>query len=126
MNVSSYLYAPESYRKALPEVVAKVVNGCGPSGWKIDIVPDTIYWLPIGEECGIHDWEYEAGETEADKELADFHLLHNLLAHIDCASSQSITGKILKPLRCQRAFEYYMAVKEFGHHAFWAGKGHHA
>ena len=35
MEISPHLFAPESYLRALPEVVAKIVNGCGPGGGKL-------------------------------------------------------------------------------------------
>ena len=122
MNVSSYLTVSDSYRRALPEVVASVVNGCGPGGWKYDLVPDTIYGLKVTESCNSHDWDYHMGETDADKAAADLQLLCNLIATIDHAAKRSVAGKVLKPLRYQRAFEYYLTVKEFGHDAFWHGK----
>lgn len=122
MNVSPYLSVSESYRRALPEVVATIVNGCGPGGWKVDLVPDTIYGLKIAESCNAHDWDYAEGTSETEKELADLRLLCNLIATIDHAAKRSVAGKVLKPLRYQRAFEYYLTVKEFGHDAFWHGK----
>ena len=122
MNVSSYLTVSDSYRRALPEVVASVVNGCGPGGWKYDLVPDTLYGLKVTESCNSHDWDYHMGETDADKAAADLRLLCNLIATIDHAAQKIISGKILKPFRYQRAFEYYCVVKEGGNDAFWEGK----
>lgn len=122
MIVSYYLTAPDSYRRALPEVVAKVVNGCGPGGWKFDIVPDTILLLPITESCNIHDWCYAEGTTEYDKTLADSMFLTNLEATIDHAAEKSWFSKILRPHRLLRAREYYEAVHLLGHDAYWAGK----
>ena len=122
MNISPYLSAPDSYRRASPLVVSTVVNGCGPGGWKYDLVPDTILGLSVTECCNVHDWMYAEGATEIDKKRADRKLLENLYATIDAAAKRSLFHRVLKPHRCVRAFEYYLAVKEFGHDAFWAGK----
>ena len=37
------LYAPESYWAATPDELGKIVNGCGTSGWKGKLVPETLY-----------------------------------------------------------------------------------
>jgi hypothetical protein len=112
------LRAPESYWEASEEVRALVVNGCGPSGWKEKIVPDTIYGLNVKDACEIHDWEYEAGETLRDKILADINLLVNLIIIIINHTKK----KWLIALRCLRAMKYFIAVLIFGRSAFWAGK----
>lgn len=112
------LYAPEIYVAASPEVRATVVNGCGPGGWKVDIVPDTIWGLNVTEACNIHDWMYTTGETIADKDEADRVLLNNLLRLIDAAGG----CWLIRKLRRLRAREYYEAVQHFGGPAFWAGK----
>lgn len=112
------LYAPESYVAASPEVRAHVVNGCGPGGWKVDLVPDTIWGLDIAAVCDIHDWMYAAGTTLADKEEADRVFLNNILRLIDLGSS----CWLLRRLRRRRARIYYEAVQHFGGPAFWAGK----
>ena len=117
MNVSTYLYAPNSYHRALPEVAKRVANGCGPGGWKYDLVPDTILGLDVSECCNIHDWMYNEGATETDKKRADRKLLENMYPAIDAAAKRSMIQRMLKPHRCVRAFEYYMAVKEFGYAA---------
>lgn len=120
MIVSPYLYAPNSYRRALPEVVAKVVNGCGPGGWKYDLVPDTILGLKVTESCNIHDWMYNEGATGADKRLADLALRENLLATIK--SAKGPLNWLLRYHRTIRAYEYYVAVSLGGDAAFWKGK----
>jgi len=112
------LYAPESYVSAPPEVRAAVANGCGPGGWKVDIVPDTIWGLDISAACNIHDWMYAAGTTIADKDEADRVLLNNMLRLIEAAGG----WRILRALRRHRARIYYEAVRHFGGPAFWAGK----
>ena len=112
------LFAPENYVLASLAVRAQVVNGCGPGGWKVDIIPDTIYGLNVSEACNIHDWMYTTGETLADKEEADRVFLNNILRLIDAADSIWL----LRKLRRIRAREYFEAVSHFGGPAFWAGK----
>ena len=47
------------------EEFKRITNGCGPSGWKIDIVPDTIYGLSIRDECNGHDVDWHFAESWA-------------------------------------------------------------
>lgn len=120
MNVSYGLDAPQSYLDALPEVVAQVVNGCGPGGWKFDLIPDTIWGLSIKEACNIHDWAYTTGMTIDDKYAADNQFLHNCLALV--ANAKGFWATMLRPMRRMRAKEYYEAVHLCGDGPFWAGK----
>jgi hypothetical protein len=113
-----WLYAPAAFVQATPEVRALVVNGCGPGGWKVDLVPDRIWGLDIRIVCDIHDWMYATGETIADKEAADRTMLNNMLRMIDAAGGPWWLVK----LRRIRAREYYEAISHFGGPAFWAGK----
>lgn len=112
------LYAPESYICASPEVRKQVTNGCGPGGWKVDLVPDTVWGLDISEACNIHDWMYTVGETVTDKAEADRVFLNNCLRLVDAGSK----NWILRGLRRQAVKDYYDAVHYFGGAAFWAGK----
>lgn len=111
------LYAPPSYIEASPEVKA-IVNGCGTSGWKGDLVPDTIWGLCITASCNVHDWMYQTGSTLAEKEEADRVFLNNMLRQIEDAGGWSL----VKRLRRNRAKVYYEAVHLFGGPAFWYGK----
>lgn len=115
---TAILFAPESYTRATPEVRAAVVNGCGPGGWKIDLVPDTIWLLDISACCDIHDWMYAAGSYIYDKEEADRVFLNNMLRTIEAAGG----WWWLKALRRRRAAKYYNMVHLFGGPAFWLGK----
>lgn len=117
-TVELQLYAPESYHLATQEVRDLVTNGCGTSGWKGWIVPDTVYFLSIREACQIHDWMYTAGQTLADKGEADRVFLNNMLRIIDAAGG----WRILVLARKTRARDYYEAVHLFGGPAFWSGK----
>ena len=118
LSTAYCLYAPESYTRATPEVRATVVNGCGPGGWKLDLVPDTIWFLDISLCCDIHDWMYVEGETIEAKEEADRVFLNNMLRAIDAAGGP----KILQALRRHRAAKYYNMVHLFGGPAYWLGK----
>ena len=112
------LFAPADYIKASKRVRAKAVNGCGTSGWKGALVPETIYGLLITAVCNIHDWMYLRGETLADKEEADRVFLNNLLRLIDSGTRWGW----LKVLRRRRALKYFHAVRIAGGPAFWDGK----
>ncbi|NVO00016.1 MAG: hypothetical protein HXX17_11875 [Geobacteraceae bacterium] len=112
------LFAPDNYVWATPEIRAMVTNGCGPGGWKVDLIPDTMYGLDVSEACNIHDWMYTTGATLADKDEADRVFLNNCLRLIDAADS----FWFIKKLRRARAKAYFEAVHIFGGPAFWAGK----
>ena len=115
-NVS--LYAPPAFITATATVRELVTNGCGPGGWKVDLVPDTIYGLDVSPACNIHDWMYAAGQNVADKDAADRVMLNNMLRLIAAAAGPAWLGW----LRRRRAQKYYLAVATFGGPAFWAGK----
>lgn len=112
------LYAPEGYWAALPETLKQITNGCGTSGWKGALVPETIYFLSVKAACNIHDYMYAAGRTLADKAEADRVFLNNMLRIIEAAGGCSL----LKMLRRRRARIYFEAVDHFGGPAFWDGK----
>lgn len=112
------LYAPDGYVRASPEVRRKVVNGCGTSGWKGAVVPETLWGLNVSAACNIHDWMYAEGTTISDKGTADRTFLNNMLRIIDAAGGPWL----LKTLRRRRAKTYYEAVHVFGGPAFWHEK----
>ncbi|MBT0664757.1 hypothetical protein KI809_10640 [Geobacter pelophilus] len=116
------LYAPDSYVAASAAVRCQVVNGCGPGGWKVDLIPDTMWGLSVAPACDIHDWMYATGQTIADKDEADRTFLNNVLRLIDGADGWFNQLWLVKKLRRLRAREYYEAVHLFGGPAFWAGK----
>ena len=111
------LVAPITFREASLKELVKVCNGCGSGCAKFDFVPDKIYGTYIGAACDIHDWEYEIGLTEDDKEVADRTFLFNTLTLID----KDCAKKWYKPrfLMRRRAQKYYAAVKLFGDKAFY-------
>lgn len=118
MNKQPLLFAPAAYWAATPEIKATVMNGCGPGGWKVDLIPDSLLFLSIHEPCDIHDWMYSCGATIADKDEADRTLLNNCLRLIKAAGGLWP----LQMMRRNRAKAYYLAVKYFGGPAFWSGK----
>lgn len=118
MKKAAELYAPESYWQASQEVRDVVTNGCGTSGWKGALVPETMWGLSVTPACNIHDWQYSCGATLADKEEADRCFLNNMLRIIESAGG----WWVLKSLRRTRAKDYYDAVYCFGGPAFWDGK----
>lgn len=116
------LIAPQSYRDATPAERAEVVNGCGPGGWRLDLVPDDLLGLDITEACNIHDWMYHAGDCEQDRHEADRTLLSNLLSLIRSVYEEPDSSLAAYLTRREGAWVYYKAVSDFGHHSFWADK----
>lgn len=112
------LYAPESYWKATPEERNKVINGCGASDWKGQLVPEKLLGLSVSESCNIHDWMYHHGEDDTDKEKADSVFLNNMQRTIDSHTN----NYVLKKLRLRKAKLYHHAVSYLGGPAFWASK----
>ena len=111
------LYAPEDYWELTSEQRKTILNKCGPKGFGW-IVPDTIWFLNIGEACNIHDYMYAVGVTLEDKKEADRVLFNNILRLIEAKTK----NRILLKLRKRRALIYYEAVKHFGGPAFWKDK----
>lgn len=112
------LFAPADYWDILPTVRRKIVNGCGPAGWKGKYVPDHLLFLSITDACDIHDFMYWAGHTEADREEADRVFKNNMLRIIEAKSSNWLTRKIRRML----AHLYYSAVRDNGSIYFWNDK----
>ncbi len=112
------LWAPEEYWNTPPEEVYKIAGGCGPGGFGDHLVPDTMYGLSVKPACRIHDFMYNIGEEDKDKEDADHVFLYNLYRIIDVKSE----SRILRRLRRVRARTYYLAVKYGGGPAFWNSK----
>ena len=113
------LNAAPAYLEATEDVLLAVCNGCGTSGWKGKLVPDTVYGLNIAAACQIHDWDYVTGSTQADKVNADNNFLGNMQIIVNTH------GGFFKYLRHIRVYGYYLAVKLFGNTAYWNGKDRH-
>lgn len=112
------LYAPASFLTASEIELELICNGCGPSGWKVDIVPDHIFYLYIGSACNIHDWMYHHGRSDEDKKEADRVFLNNLIRLIERDKSKLRDKKKM----IEKAKGYYFAVKYAGGPAFWRNK----
>jgi len=104
------------------EIINALSNGCGPQGWKFDIVPDTIWGCFVQEACRIHDVMYGDGVTIADKDSADRTFLNNLIRLIRARTTNSWAKMFLLQRRLNTAYVYYEAVSHFGGPAFWHGK----
>jgi len=110
MSKKSYLTYPRGYDD-LPE---DALNGCGPAGWKFDLVPDTIWGLCVTEACNIHDAMYYTGLDEKDRTHADNTFLNNLNRIITHESR----FKFLARFRRRRAWLMFAAVRKFGGNHF--------
>lgn len=116
--LTAQLYAPASFVSASTRVRSRVTNGCGPAGWKYQLIPDRIWGLDIRIACDVHDWMYSAGETIEDKDAADRTFHNNILRLIAAAGGPWW----LQKLRRMAAYRYYKAVSIAGGPAFWQGK----
>ena len=92
-------------------------NGCG-SGWLAKLIPNTIYGISVREACRRHDWSYEVGKTQKDKDLGDVQFLLNLLTIINNVDKWYYPTKLAR----LRATDYYSAVVDHGYDAFWNDK----
>ena len=111
------LYAPQGFWNLSRCARMQLCNGCGPKGLGL-LCPDTIYGLDISEACNIHDYMYAKGLRHSSKREADRVFLYNMLRIIRARTH----SRILFWLRKRRARTFYLAVKNFGGPAFWAGK----
>ncbi len=108
------LTAPDAYWGLDTQEKKRICNGCGPSGAMFDLIPDTVFFLKIGEACNIHDFCYHIGETEEDRKKADDLFLDNISMIV-----RKITNfRWLKLLRLRRAYTYFLAVQIYGKSAF--------
>lgn len=93
-------------------------NGCGPDGWKGDIIPDNLLGICFTPACDIHDVEYKYGTTKEHKTLADKNLITNMLT-INEVDSKFF---IFKFIRRKIILTYYEAVADLGSVFFWKDK----
>lgn len=112
------IYAPPEYWKLTEAERSQYSNGCGTEGIVGLLVPDHLFFLSIEIACAIHDFMYELGETQADKEIADRVFLNNMLRIIKTAGGL----KFIQKIRVHLAYVYYDAVVKFGGPYFWDGK----
>lgn len=121
-----------------PEHHSKLVNGCGPDGWKGALIPDSFLGVSIHEACNIHDFDYHCASSEGrfeypttvhkkrsnaeywtgvDQRLIDLNFLSNMKTCIRERSKEMpfYRGKMLNPIRNAMAEYYYRKVKKHGH-----------
>ncbi len=111
------LYCEYGFNKANNVFKKCICNQCGPGGWKIDVVPDSILGIHIGEACNIHDWMYEFSEKRTKyKNIADKVMLDNCIRLIRAKKKQ---WGWTRRLREKIAYGYYLGVKKGGGISFW-------
>lgn len=111
------LYAPLSYQLATEEQKSGICNGCGTQKKWLGLfgfnVPDKLWGLRVTEACNIHDWMYEEGGNEMDRELADEWFLENMKLLINEGR-----WNFLRRLRMKDAIGYYEGVRIIGKYCF--------
>lgn len=112
------LFAPAEYWLLTDTEKAKLVNGCGPGGWKKKYIPDHILWINIVEACNIHDYMYAVGANEDDRLEADSVFSNNMLRIVESTPQ----NWFLRRWRRRLVTEYYQQVRDFGSIYFWEGK----
>ena len=100
---------------ASDEAIAAVANGCGASGWKVDLVPDKIYDVDVTLACNRHDYRYSVGKTAKDKRNADRMLFLEIMTILVAELGWNLT--LLKGAFV--AVAYFIAVARFGDEAFY-------
>ena len=105
---------PESYKLASKAQRKQVCNGCGPQGYDW-FVPDNLLGVNICECCNVHDWMYEVGKTQREKDWADYVFLVNMRIAIDNVRNK---WKTLQSCRHELAIFYYTIVKKHGGESF--------
>ena len=113
------LFRSPGYDLLTPEDRQMLLNGCGPKGAVVDLVPDSILGVSIREACNIHDYDYSQGKTWKDKKYADKRFLQNMGIIISAKENQ---WKWTRKLRMAIARKYYEAVRDFGGDAYCVGK----
>ena len=109
VKTSALLALHPAYAAATPEQLAAAnVNGCGPGGWRIDLVPDHLGKVDYSEACRQHDYLYFLGGTEEDRLFAD------TLLYVNIAASVLLNDGYLVPLQMAAAAIFYRAVRNGG------------
>ncbi len=112
------IYVPRQYKRMPSRMKQEICNGCGPAGWKYDLVPDTVWGCKITGVCNPHDFMYHYGTTLADKWFSDAVFMMNGCLVIIHTS----TSKFKIAARTMRMVKYYLAVALAGEDAFLKGK----
>ena len=111
------IFAPKSYWRATEEEREAVCNGCGTKGIG-SVIPEYLWGVCVTQACQIHDWMYHLGDTIEDKRAADRVFLNNMLRLIKRADKFFLVQRLQR----RSAFGFYLAVRDFGGPAYWAGK----
>ena len=120
LAAAGVIFAPAAFLNTPVSNLELICNGCGAANAKFDFVPDRIYGTYVGHACHIHDFMYENGHTEEDREEADRVMLNNLLR----LCKRDADKKWYKPLSLmrKRCRVYYRMVRSYGADAFFVGK----
>ena len=94
----------------------EICNACGAKNSRLP-VPQTAYGMSLKPMCHVHDFDYHAGKTIGNKDMADRRMKNNGQRLIEMRSSW-----VLSTLRRARVYSYYLMVHRFGGPAFWDGK----
>lgn len=113
------LFCPEPWNGMPWDVVKARGNGCGPQGWKVDLVPDSTWGCYIGEACYIHDLQYDEGQTIQDKDEADRTLRNNIIRLVRGRTTTWAAKHFLLKPRLASAQVYYEAVQHLAGPSFW-------
>jgi len=115
------LWAPQSYFKLSREELREIIGdgGCGPGKFGDPFVPDNLAGIDIGPCCDIHDYMYDIGKTQEDKDKADQLFLWNMVSVVS-TYTQDVQ---VKKFRLWLAKMYYHAVRDHGDSSFWKNKG---
>lgn len=71
-------WRPSWWAEITAAIIATIANGCGPGAWKIDLIPDKIAHVDIGDGCNQHDIEYWRGGPPRARLIADLRLGVNM------------------------------------------------
>ena len=92
-------------------------NGCGRAGIEERLIPDTIYGLPIGPACRVHDIMYQQAKERARRHkdqarlTAEEHFADGIMAcNLVQLIQQRTSNRLLRWLRLRRAHKYTDAV----------------
>ena len=108
-----------AYQQASRELIDEISNGCGPGGWKFDVVPDNLLGVDISRACEIHDWDYADGTLDRHRNEADKRFLRNMRKLVRAAGGP----RHLRWARLCLAWWYYRGVHKLGAAAFTRRQG---
>jgi len=123
--VKSLLWAPEDYWSLTESERAEF--RCGPGRGILEkLIPDVwrvgfpiVRPLCVTPACQIHDHCYGTGpDTIEWKEVSDRAFRNNLIRLVENAGGP----RAIVWMRLRKCNIYYMAVRDFGGPAFWAGR----